>query len=283
MKTKRSWLPAFLSSGTILLFTVQLIAQPYVDPFQLRYTYGFRNKTAYATPFTHVWAGSDFPIKLKENTYLLVSPYYEGWNIDSASRNEMVPAVNSLALPVGAIVPLGKKWSLNVMPILRTNGERLFKENTLQFGGATFATYAVTPQKKFRFGVYMNGEFFGLFVWPLVGADWRLGEKDYLFALLPGRLTYEHQWSKHFYGGLTFRALTNSFRLNNGNFVRIDDNQLSLYLDVYPAEKWCITLEPGYGVARKIRTGVNSKNYLLEKKMGDGFFIKLSSSYRIRL
>ena len=169
------------------------------------------------------------------------------------------------------------------MPILRTNGERMFKDKTLQFGGVTFATYAATPQRKFRFGVYMNREFFGLFVWPLLGTDWRLGRNDYLFGLLPGRLTYEHRWNDRFYGGATFRALTNSFRLDNGNFVRIDDNQLSLYLDVYPARKWCITLEPGYGVARKIRTGVDDKSYASVRNMGDGLFIKLSTSYRIRM
>lgn len=283
MKTNRSWIINYGNLGILLFMSLQLMAQPYVDPFQVRYTNGFRNKSAFATPFTHIWAGSDIPIKLKERTYLLLSPYYEGWNIDSASKNEIVPAVNSIAIPVGAIIPLSKKWTLNVMPIVRTNGEKLFKDKTMQFGGVTFATYAAKPDKKFRFGVYMNQEFFGLFVWPLLGTDWRLGKKDYLFALLPGRLTYEHQWNKSLYGGVTFRALTNSFRLNNGNFVRIDDNQLSLYMDVYPAKNWCITLEPGYGVARKIRTGVKNKNYISDKKMGDGLFIKLSTSYRLRL
>jgi hypothetical protein len=283
MKSNRSTANNFLSTGSLILIAIQLCAQPYVDPFQFRYTNAFRNKNAYATPFTHVWAGSDVPLKLKEKTYLLLSPYYEGWNIDSATKKEIVPAVQSIAFPVGVILPLNDKWSLNVMPILRTNGQHLFKEKTMQFGGVTFATYAVTPQKKFRFGIYMNQEFFGLFVWPLLGTDWKLSKNDYLFALLPGRLTYEHRWSDRWYGGVTFRALTNSFRLDSGNFVRVDDNQVSLYMDIYPASKWCITLEPGYGVARKIRTGADTKTYSSVKNMGDGFFIKLSTSYRIRM
>lgn len=266
-----------------LLTATALLAQPYVDPFQVRYTSGFRSKNAYATPFTHIWAGSDLPLRLKGNTYLLLSPYYEGWNIDSASQKEFVPGVQSLALPLGLILPMNEKWSLNIMPILRTNGQQLFREKTLQFGGVAFATYAVNPTKKFRFGVYMNQEFFGLFVWPLLGTDWKLGKNDHLFALLPGRLTYEHRWSDRWYGGVTFRALTNSFRLDNGNFVRVDDNQLSLYLDMYPSRKWCITLEPGYGIARKMRTGADSKTYTSVNNMGDGLFLKLSTSYRIRM
>ncbi len=131
--------------------------------------------------------------------------------------------------------------------------------------------------------MYANAEFFGLFVVPLLGADWRIDEKNYLFGVLPGRFTYEHQWSKKLYGGATFRALTSSYRLSNRQYIRLDDNQLSLYLDYYPAKHLCITLEPGYGVFRKIRTGINNSDYMTKVNWGDGPTIKLSTSYRIRL
>ena len=118
---------------------------------------------------------------------------------------------------------------------------------------------------------------------PLLGTDWRIDEKNYLFGLLPGRLTYEHQWSNKLYGGATFRAITNSYRLSNGQYLRLDDNQLSLYLDYYPAKHLCITLEPGYGVFRQMRTGINNRDYLTDRNWGNGMFIKLSASYRVRL
>ena len=273
--------PGLFTCFLCLSFLLQ--AQPYVDPIQVRYTYAFRNSNAYATPFTHLYAGSDIPLKLKDRTYLLLSPFYENWSIDSASKNEIVPTVHSIAFPIGIMLPVSDKWSVNIMPIIRTNGEQLFKDKTMQVGGVSFASYAVKPDMKFRLGAYMNSDFFGFFFWPLFGADWRLGPKDYAFGLLPGRFTYEHQWNKSFYGGITFRALTNSYRLTDGNFVRIDDNQVSLYLDIYPVKKWCFTLEPGYGISRKIRMGAPDKSYLWERNMGDGFFIKLSTAYRIRL
>jgi hypothetical protein len=255
-----------------------------VDPFQVRYTYATGSNKAEATPFTHFWAGSDLPIELKENTYLLLSPYYEQWRIDLDDKEEIYPTVHSLAFPLGLIVPIkASKWSLTLIPMIRWNGEKLFTENTFQFGGATLATYARKPQQKFRFGVYANQEFFGWLVVPLVGTDWRIDEKNYLFGVLPGRLTYEHQWSKKWYGGATFRAPTNSFRLPNGEYIRLDENQLSLHLDYYPAKYFCISLEPGYGVFRKIRTGITGRDYITNAKWGDGPFIRLSASYRIRL
>jgi hypothetical protein len=285
MKSRKIFLRDLIFMACTLLFTSKLWAQPFVDPLQVRYTYAFRNNTSKTTPFTHLWAGSDVPIKLKENTYLLLSPYYEMWRIDSADKQEIYPTVHSFTFPVGLTLPLQKsKWFLTAIPIIRWNGEKLFEKNTFQFGGITFATWARKPQQKFRFGVYANDEFFGLFIIPLLGADWRIDEKNYLFGLLPGRLTYEHKWSKKLYGGATFRALTNSYRLSNGQYIRLDDNQLSLYLDYYPAKNICITMEPGYGVFRKIRTGIiNNREYITNEKLGDGPFIKLSAAYRIRL
>lgn len=264
-------------------FSYCLTAQPYVDPLNLRYTYAFRNPGTFATPYNHLYIGSDLPLKLKTNTYLLLSPFYERWQIDSGSKKDIVPTVQSLALPVGLIFPLNNKWSMTLMGIVRTNGETLFGMKSLQVGGTGFASYAVRPDKKFRYGLYVNSDFFGLFVMPLLGTDWRIDKKNYLFGLLPGRLTWEHQWSPKLYGGLTFRAITNSFRLTQNQYLRLDDNQLSAFIDFYPAKRFCLTLEPGFGLLRKIRTGTEKRNYLLTRNWGDGPFIKLSGSYRIRL
>ncbi len=260
-----------------------LLSQPYVDPFQVRYMYAFQNSKPVATPFSHLYAGSDLPIKLDEGTYLLLSPYYEQWNLDSASTENIYPTVRSIAFPVGLIMPLNSKWTLTVIPIVHWNGEELFAENTFQYGGAALVGYERKPLQKFRLGVYANAEFFGLFIVPLLGADWRIDKKNYVFGVLPGRFTYEHQWSQKFFGGVTFRAPTSSYRLSNGQYIRLDDNQLSVYVDYYPAKHLAITLEPGFGILRKVRTGLNGRDYLTDQKWGDGPFIKLSAAYRIRL
>lgn len=267
----------------ILSLTFNLQAQPYVDPLNIRYTHAFRNDGAFATPHEHLYIGSDLPLKLKENTYLLLSPYFEQWRIDSADKKELFPKMKSLSLPVGLMLPLNKKWSLTLMGILRTNGEKLFGDHSTQTGGTVFASYAARPDKKFRFGVYVNTEFFGFFVMPLIGTDWRIDKKNYVFGLLPGRLTWEHQWTSKLYGGLTFRSITSSFRLSDGRFVRLGDNQLSAFLDFYPAKRFCLTLEPGFGILRKIKTGLIKNHYLSEDNWGDGAFIRVSGSWRIRL
>jgi hypothetical protein len=260
-------------------------AQPYVDIFQFRYTHAFRsqNNSSRGTPFNHFWAGSDIPLKLKEKTYLIFSPYFENWQIDSGSRENIVPSVKGLVLPVGLLIPISSKWSWMITPMVRSNSEQLLSGNSFQAGGATFFSYEKSPGKKLRFGTYVNSDFFGFFIMPLLGADWRMNDKNYFFGLLPGRFTWEHQFNSHFYGGVTFRAITNSYRIQNDRYLRIDDNQLSVFLDAYPAKRLCFTLEPGYGIQRKLRTGTVKRKYDNADNWGDGFFIKLSAGYRMRL
>lgn len=284
MKTLRIYLNRSMFMCCIVCCTTQLWTQPLVDLIQVRYTYGFRNPKAEATPHTHLWIGSDLPKVFKnEKTVLIFSPTYEQWQIDSADRQEIFPIVKSFSFPVGLKIPVHpSKWFLTFAVVPRWNGEKLFAENTFQFGGATFATFVRKPHQEFRAGVYINDEFFGLFVIPLFGTDWRIDEKNNLFGVLPGRLTFEHQWSDSWYSGVTFRSITNSYRLSNGQFLRLEDNQLSLFLDYYVVKHFCVSLEPGYGLFRKIRTGINNKDYITKINWGDGPFIKISASFRIR-
>ena len=214
----------------------------------------------------------------------MLSPFYENWNIDSASTKNYLPVVSGVAFPAGILFPLNGKWSLNVTVIPRLNSEALQLSNGFQIGGLTFASYKIKERQKLRLGVYVNNDFFGIFIIPLAGIDWKINTKNYLFGLLPGRLSYEHKLSDIFYTGATFRAITNSYRFKNGNYLRIDDNQLSLYLDYYPAKNFVLTLEPGYGILRKLRMGDDhNKHYIKDYNWNDGVFIKLSASYRMRL
>jgi len=269
----------------LLIIVTSAFSQPYVDPLNVRYTKAFRNKTKSATPFTYLYIGSDLPIKLKNNSYVVFSPSYENWNIDSAAAKNYLPQVSSIALPVSAIVPLNKEhWSLTVTAIPRFNSETLKFKSSFQMGGVLLASYKKTESLKYKFGLYVNRDFFGTFIMPLAGIDWKINQSNNLFGVLPGRLTYEHKLNKSFYTGATFRAITNSYKLANGNYLRIDDNQLSAFLDCYATKHIVFSGEAGYGIMRKLRSGTGyNKNYLKDYNWGDGLFIKLCASYRIRL
>lgn len=283
-KTKTAIMRRLLLALAIL-WAYEGTTQPYVDPFHARYTYAFKNNSGSGTPFSHLYIGPDLPLKLKNNSLFVISPVYENWNIDSASDKSYLPTVSSVALALSALFPVDKQhWFLTVSAIPRINSEDLKFDNSFQFGGVLLATYKKTETLKYKFGVYANREFFGLFIIPLAGIDWRIDPRNNLFGVLPGRLTFEHKLNSHFYTGGTFRAITNSYRMSNGNYLRIDDNQLSGFLDCYLSKHVVLTGEAGYGILRKLRFGKErNKEYLGDYDWGDGFFVKLDASYRIRL
>ncbi len=265
------------------IIVVHTKAQPYVDLLNTRYTSSlFNNKMA--TTFTHLYVGSDLPVKLKNNKLIVFSPFYDQWNVDSAYNEHYQPVVSSIAVPVSVILPLYKdRWLLTATAIPRLNSEGFSMQNSFQMGGVLLATYKKFASLKYKAGVYANSEFFGLFVIPLAGIDWRINDKNNLFGVLPGRLTYEHKLSTAFYTGATFRAITNSYRLNNGSYLRIDDNQISSYLDWYATQQIVFSGEMGYGVFRKLRTGLAHEEYNTAYKWGNGAFFRLCVAYRIRL
>ena len=267
---------------------LNVIAQPYIDPFNIRYTYGFNNgnKTNNnATPFSHIYIGPDLPFKLKKGSLFVFSPFFDSWNIDSSSDKSYLPVVSSIGLAVTTIIPLDTNhWSLNVTAIPRINSQGLQLDNSFQMGGVVLAVYKKNKDLTYKFGVYVNTEFFGFFVLPLVGIAWKINDRNNLFGVLPGRLTYEHKLGDNFYTGTTFRTITNSYRLNSGNYLRIEDHQLSAYLDFYATKHIVFTGEVGYGMYRQLDQGAeHNKNYLIDYNWADGMFIKICASYRIRL
>jgi hypothetical protein len=268
-----------------IIVTSNVLAQPYVDPVHVRYTYGIKSKKSSGTPFSHFYVGPDLPLKLRNNKYFVISPIFEQWNIDSASEKSYLPKVKGVGLALSVILPLDKgHWSLTMSAIPRVNGEKFDMEDAFQFGGVLLATYKKSETLRYKFGVYANAEFFGLFIIPLAGIDWRMDARNNLFGVLPGRLTFEHKLNSHFYTGATFRAITNSYRLENNNYLRIDDNQLSGFLDCYLTKHIVFTPEAGLGILRKLRSGHGkNKIYTEDYNWGDGGFIKLSASYRVRL
>jgi len=265
--------------------TLNIIAQPYVDPLNIRYTRAFHTMNGKATPFSHLYIGPDLPFKMKKNKFIVLSPFYEKWNIDSSSNKDYLPSVSCIGLAMSTIFPLDKNhWSLTITAIPRFNSEGLKLDNSFQIGGLLLAGYKKNENLKYKFGVYVNNEFFGVFVMPLAGIDWKINDRDHLFGILPGRLTFEHKLNNNFYTGATFRAITNSYRLSNGSYLRIADNQLSGFIDCYATKHIVISGEAGYGIFRSLHSGTSrNKNYTTDYNWSDGMFIKICTSYRIRL
>lgn len=269
---------------TVLLFPQRMMAQPFLDVVTLKYTNspnaGLLNPNKNAVRLQYFSIGTNLPLQFKNKKNAIVfSPYFEKWWSQIIYNPKQ--GHYSIALPVSFIKSFPQsKWSILLNATARLNDSSISKRTNMQVGGAILVSYKRTENLSWKLGIYVNNELFGVFVMPLAGIDWKINERNNLFGVLPGNLTYEHKINEHFYYGANFRAITNSYG-NITGYWRIDENQLGIYLDSYLSKNIVLNLEAGHSVLRKLRTGIkNTAAY--DAKVNDNLYFKLSLAYRVR-
>ena len=278
----------FFITMSLVLFKNEAWSQPYIDLVSIRYVSSPaktpKNKDQIASPLNYFNFSFTAPIQFnnKKNA-LILSPFFERWQTSMDSVHVFHPFHYGLVLPVSLLVPIGhSNWNLLTTAIVRMNHAVINQYGEWQFGGYAIASYKKSPKLTYKIGVYVNGDFFGLFVIPLLGIDWQINDKESLFGVLPASLTFEHKLNNHFYTGAVFRTFTNSYHDSGNNYMRIDENQLGIFYDIYMGKNILLNLEAGHSVFRKIRTG---PHYEINNSWNDqdNFYFKCMIAYRFRL
>jgi len=256
-------------------------AQPFIDLLNCRYVAspGFLSKSnKNVLDYANITA--TLPLKFKNSDVLLISPFLEKWMAATEPQHPM-ETYYGLGLPVSYLKNFkGSKTSLIMTAILRMNDQQIDADGKLQIGGAALLFTKKKETLTWKFGLYVNGDLFGLFVIPLAGIDWKIDEKSNLFGILPANLTYERKLNKRIYYGLNFRTFTNSYARDTG-YWRVDENQLGAFGDLYIMKHVVFNVETGSSILRKIRTGVERKAN--DKwNIHDNLYLKISLAYRMR-
>jgi hypothetical protein len=270
----------------LLLSAALAQSQPYIDLLNVRYVkspdmYLFIPSSS-KTVLTYINVSTTLPLMLKNKDAFICSPYFENWKVEISRESKNY---YGLVFPFSYMKNINDKWTVLTTGIIRWNDSTVYKGMRSQVGGAVIVGHKVKHNLTLKTGIYINNEFFGLFVMPLVGIDWQISSRDCLFGVLPGNLTYQHEVSKLVKYGFAFRAQTNSYHRQLRNFTRIDENGLGMYVDFYPAKRLVFNVEGGASLLRKIRTGKNI--YLDEKytpyEVNNNLYFKAALAYRISL
>lgn len=270
-------------------------AQPYIDIVNVKYTNsmdaGLWNRHYSTNRYIYCSGNINIPLVFKKDSSLLIiSPACESWAIKGDDFKEFPDRVQSTLLAVSYLKPLSKKYTLIASPVSRFNGQKgiAFRKG-FQIGGAVLLTYNRKPGLQYKWGIYYNNEFTGPLLVPLLGIDWRINEKNNLFGVLPSNLIYEHQFKKSIYGGASFKTFTNTYQAGftsgaDNKLLRVDENQLLLFTDIYLHKNWVLNFELGHSVFRKIRLGSanGTDKYYFDDTINDNLIFKTSLVYRIR-
>ena len=269
-----------------------LVAQPYLDVAAVRYQNspdaGAFRRGFQPNQYQYGSAALNLPLVLKDSSIILFNPSIESWKIKSAALPQLPDQFYGIALPVAFVKPFNQKWTGTFLAVPRWNGAEHFGfTDRLQLGGAVIMALKRSEKLTYKFGAYYNREAFGNFFMPLLGIDWRPSPSVRLFGVLPGNLVLEKNVSKSFYYGLSFRATTTSYRYtsNQGSsFIRIEDNTLQAFADLYLTKNIVLNAEAGHSAFRRFRLGHKgaAEKYFIEDKFKDNLLFRLGLLYRIR-
>jgi hypothetical protein len=154
-----------------------------------------------------------------------------------------------------------KKWNdkLNtlfmIIPKIASDMEELNGED-FQLAGLALFTFKQNEKLKWKFGLYYNTEYFGPFIVPLLGVDWKITEKLRMFGALPSSMAIEYRANEKFTPGLVFQAPALSYRLSEKKqslYLHQSFNQIHTYLDYYVAKNVVIKGQVGYSIARSYK------------------------------
>ena len=277
---------------TILLLTgclciAALKAQPYLDAVNIKYMNSpdagiiNRNKNNHTLTYSNISINA--PLACKPiHGIVLVSPFYEQWNTSIPGATNTLTKHQNFALALSFVDTVSTHpWRYAIMPIIRMKDFSEDGTSPAQLGVAGLAIFQQNKSLTWKFGFYLNQDYFGNYFVPLLGFDWWINDRDKLFGILPGNMTFEHKATKSLYYGITFNAVTNSYRDQGNQYFRVDDNQLGIFADAYLTQNIVLNTEIGHSLYRKLRTG--EKNvFENDLAVTDNFYIRLMLAYRIR-
>lgn len=247
---------------TIILNKVN--AQPVFDIFNFQYDYFPTSK--YIDNFNNhvsseLTGGSLlFPIKINAKNIILTGVDFYRTQFKYSGDTSITSQLISSSFQLGLNRQLNSTWSFLTIIIPKISSDKLkINRHTYQVGGAFIIKYKKRNSLKYELGLYYNREFFGNYFMPLIGIDWKINSRSYLYGEFPNSLTFEYKLiDNKLYTGINYKGIVASFRLNNHQgqyYVReghpfFGDNQFRLFLNYYILKNIVLYVETGYSVCR---------------------------------
>lgn len=284
------------TSLLIFLFTSIFfiaLSQPYIDVVNVSYLQSrstdLLSKEKNSFGFDWWNASLSLPFVLKDSSTFIMGVSFNELNFNKEAPlfiNNEKDLNGSLTYQVQW---KNKKWKTAFVFLTRYSHGFFDELNNIdgwQWGGAVLNTLSLKENIKIKFGIYGNLEYFGPYIIPLAGIDWRINQKWNVFGVLPGSMAIEYKATRFFHTGLSFRGITTSYLPMYQHYsLRVDDNYLKAFFDFYVAKKHMFSFEAGHSVLRKLRWSYRSggETDYTNLNVSDGYFFRVVYAFRIRL
>ncbi len=278
-----------------LFFTTTAHSQPYLDIAAVSWQYSpdaaIYGKSKNHLASHYIQGGFNLPIKLFKKDVLMISPQFEWNSLDfRASDAGQLDLYGATLVLTYLKAWKNPKWKTAFASVNRISSDlRDISMKHYQPGGAVLMIYERSDKIKYKLGAYYNAEFFGAFVLPLVGFDWKISNSLILYGIIPRGLVLEYRFTPHFYAGVNWKAITNTYRYKTtdpGDYFKLEESQFRLFADLYFTKHLVLNIEAGHTFLRNFRERSNWSRVSgtgPDRDVNEGLLFKAAFHYRFRL
>lgn len=273
-----------------------LFSQPYLDVVSVSSQYtkaSFKDIPKDKVVFNQSVFNLFLPVSIDESSMLLFRCNSENINTNSdlitSSYN-----FSSIALSFGyQKISSNNIWKSVFLftPKVASDFRSPFSNNDFQYGIFFLETFSKNPKFKFKAGIYYNREAFGNFIIPLLGIDYKINDKFFIYGVLPSNFRFEYNVLKEkLYSGIGFKSFTRSFNssgFGDSQYLRYDEVQLKFFIDYILHKQFLLNFEIGqnFGVTpilynHSSNMTIKDNQYFNTTK--SAFTFNASMIYRIR-
>ncbi len=239
----RIWMAVYVFS----LFVPIITAQPfetilaYRAHYHLPVDYKFEDDlgTPPADKFSLVQQTADLTLPVSVSTkhgqtLFIAGTFYNRFKFDGITNDETIETEygNRITFKAGVSYPWNEKHRTTVIFLPTFSRQNnVFAGDAFQTGFLGVHSIAFSDRFTFKFGLYLNRDFWGVFWMPLAGVDWRLNNDWYIFGLLPGTSNIYKKVNDWFAFSISHRAPVGSILGAGGeNYVGFGRGAYALFL-----------------------------------------------------
>ena len=284
-------------------------AQPFVNVAQIGYSlqpgYSIEEESG-DIRFIESNIELNLPVLLKNQDVILFNASHraiqiEGLESQNSSTNPAFPGEPYVTLT--GRLGYRKQWSDKVNSTLLIQYRRSGNlsegvEEASQWGGVFLMERKKSDRLSLRLGAYFNQEFFGPFLVPIIGFDYKFNENWYAYANLPISGTIDHTLNQKVHLGLTYTGIVSSFQLSpeySQTYIHTASTDVMLYGDIYLSSQIVLQGRIGRAIGRYFRqyeTGdkpnftvsafqIGDNRTQLNHEVGDGWIAELRLIFRV--
>ncbi|MBT8393622.1 MAG: hypothetical protein KJN66_02120 [Bacteroidia bacterium] len=245
----------------------------------------------------------NFPIVVNEKTIFLTG-FSGNTTTLSLDANKPTTTLNQIRLNIGVNRTISDKWSATFILLPKIVSDKIsFSYENLQVGLYSLFTRKKRDNLKFKFGLYLNTEEFGVMVVPIWGLYYRSANQKFETNLnMPINADANYVVGKSTWIGMNFNGLGTSYNLTdqnytpNGAYVYKESNEICSYLRLQLSKSLFLNASIGYAINRnyEVYDSNDKVNWALiayyfgddrtqlNERFEDGAIFKIGLLYRIQ-